>query len=99
MVPAFEQAAFALKEGEISQPVKSDFGWHVIQVTGKYDTLDKLGDEAKAQIRAELSPQKMNDLIQNLRKSDKVVMDDAYFGPKPEFPQGLLPPGAGPAPR
>src|SRR3954471_5135254 len=50
MVPAFEQAAFSLKEGEISQPVKSDFGWHVIQVTGKYDTLDKLGDEAKSQI-------------------------------------------------
>jgi peptidyl-prolyl cis-trans isomerase C len=98
MVPAFEQAAFSLKEGEISQPVKSDFGWHVIQVTGKYDTLDKLGDEAKSQIRAELSPQKMNDLIQNLRKGGNVVMDDAYFGPKSEFPPGLLPPGAGPGP-
>jgi peptidyl-prolyl cis-trans isomerase C len=100
MVPAFEQAAFALKEGEISQPVKSDFGWHVIQVTGKYDTLDKLGDETKNQIRAELSPQKMNDLIQGLKKDGKVVMDEAYFGPpSPEFqqgPQGPLPPGGEP---
>jgi peptidyl-prolyl cis-trans isomerase C len=102
MVPAFEQAAFSLKEGEISQPVKSDFGWHVIQVTGKYDTLDKLGDDAKNQIRTELSPQKMNDLIQNLRKDGKVVMDDAYFGPpRPaEFPQDLPPPpGVGAEPR
>src|SRR5574341_773765 len=34
MVPAFEQAAFAQKEGEIGAPVQSEFGWHVIRVTG-----------------------------------------------------------------
>jgi peptidyl-prolyl cis-trans isomerase D len=40
-VPAFEDAAYALREGELSQPVLSPFGWHLIRVDQKRaDTLD-----------------------------------------------------------
>ncbi len=35
MVPAFEEAAFSLKPGEISEPIKTQFGWHLIKVTDR----------------------------------------------------------------
>lgn len=57
MVPAFEEAAFSLKQGEISAPVKSDFGWHVIRVTGVQPAKSRPFAEVRAELAAELARQ------------------------------------------
>jgi peptidyl-prolyl cis-trans isomerase D len=58
MVPAFEQAAFGMKQGEISDPVKSEFGWHVIKLTGIEPAKIRPFAEVRDEIAAELRRQK-----------------------------------------
>jgi len=54
MVPAFEQAAFGQKEGVVGDPVQSDFGWHVIRVTGIQPASVKPYAAVRAQLAEEL---------------------------------------------
>jgi foldase protein PrsA len=54
MVPAFDKAAFALKVNVISQPVKTQFGFHVIQVTKIVAGSSTTFEKAKAQIKSQL---------------------------------------------
>ena len=57
MVPPFEQAAFALKPGEMSEVVESQFGYHIIKVADRQDSRVVPLDEAKGQIEEFLSQQ------------------------------------------
>lgn len=57
MVKAFEDAAFGLKQGEISAPVESEFGYHIIELTGIKPASAKPFDEVKAEIIADIKKQ------------------------------------------
>ena len=58
MVPAFEEAAFALAVGEISQPVQTDFGFHLIRVNSRNAATTPSFEQVREEIRARLLQEK-----------------------------------------
>jgi peptidyl-prolyl cis-trans isomerase C len=77
MVKAFEDAAFVLEAGQISAPVQSDYGWHVIKVEDKRNRPVPTFDEVKDQIMASLIQTQLRDVVQKLRGGAKVEIVDA----------------------
>jgi parvulin-like peptidyl-prolyl isomerase len=66
MVPAFNDAAFAMKKGEVSKtPVKSQFGYHVILVTDKQEAKNLSFDEVKGFIEQKLKVEAFKEQMQN----------------------------------
>ncbi len=76
MVPEFESAAFALELNGISEPVKTQFGWHVIKLNGKKsaDTMefDQVKDEITKNLQAEKQEKVYMDYINKLASEYEV---------------------------
>lgn len=77
MVPAFDQAAFSLPIGEVSEPVKSPFGYHVIKVEERGI---KSFEEMKPQIETQLKPELAKKALEDVRKTVPTTIDEQYFG-------------------
>jgi peptidyl-prolyl cis-trans isomerase C len=86
MVPEFSAIAFTLEPGKISDPVKSQFGWHVIKVEEKRNRQAPPIDQVKGQIETYVTRKAQADYVAKLRETAKVERLDKPAEPaaKPE---------------
>jgi peptidyl-prolyl cis-trans isomerase C len=76
MLKPFEDAAFALKVGEISDPVQTQFGWHIIKVEEKRTRPLPTFDQVKDTIISQLTAQKAKDTLKQLHDTAKIEIID-----------------------
>lgn len=72
VVEPFAKAAFALKDGETSAPVQSQFGWHIIKAESRRDTKMPELDAVRGEIQRVIADEKLAALFLNLRKDAKI---------------------------
>ncbi|MEZ4435791.1 MAG: peptidylprolyl isomerase [bacterium] len=76
MVPEFEEKAFAMKVGDISEPIKTQFGWHVITVTEKKEGRQRPYEEVQESIEKLLRNKKSRrakaDLLKTIKGEAKI---------------------------
>jgi len=83
-VPEFEQAAFSQAIDEIGPVVKTQFGYHIIQVTGKQDagkmSKDEVSDDLRQHLEQDAKGRRFHEFIQSLRANATIEYGDPTGG-------------------
>lgn len=74
LVPEYEATAYAMKKGEVSAPVKSQFGWHIIKLVDIRDVKIPPKKEASAGIRQKLQMEAVQKYVDELSKDAKIEL-------------------------
>ncbi|HEX9170006.1 MAG TPA: peptidylprolyl isomerase [Roseiarcus sp.] len=98
MVPEFSEAAFKLKEGEISEPVKTQFGWHIIKIEGirtkSFPPFEQIKDQAARYVAQKAE----SDAVAQLHTAAKIELFGPDGKPLPAEAQAADPGKETPAP-
>ncbi len=96
MVPEFTEAAFKLKPGEISEPVQSKFGWHVIRLEAKRDGAPPSFEDSAEELKMGMAREIVGAERQRLRSAAEVKTFNPDGTPQAQ-PNPHIAPGGQPA--
>ncbi|HTC34791.1 MAG TPA: peptidylprolyl isomerase [Bryobacteraceae bacterium] len=77
MVKPFDEAAFALPVGQVSEPVRTDFGYHIIKITSR---TSKTFEEAKPEIEKKIKPTLTKLAMDKIKAQTTVTLNEDFFG-------------------